>query len=139
MSSRVRKLLPCESFGPSEIKLLQCAQILCVSEGVASIQSLSLNNSGAIAPRLSNNDPCTPNGGRLIEVEIESYQPAFPLADHNFLHLDFSAESTIIVQYNTKDKELVFCPTTRLLEACRTRGPILSCAEVRGSLQEEGG
>jgi hypothetical protein len=30
------------------------------------VTTLSLNNSGAIAPRLSNNDPCTSNRGRLI-------------------------------------------------------------------------
>jgi hypothetical protein len=34
--------------------------------------SLSVNKSGAIAPKLSNNDPCTSNCGKLIHFQPTS-------------------------------------------------------------------
>jgi hypothetical protein len=56
---------------------------------------LSANNSGAIAPRLSNNDPCTSNCGKLILVAHEPTKPHGDLPIITFEKLDFSAESIV--------------------------------------------
>src|SRR5260221_2983694 len=45
--------------------------------------SPSENKSGAIAPRLSNNDPCTSNCGKLI-LDLRAYQTLPGSDDHNF-------------------------------------------------------
>jgi hypothetical protein len=47
------------------------------------VREMPANKSGAIAPRLSNNDPCTSNCGKLI-LDLRAYQTLPGSDDHNF-------------------------------------------------------
>jgi hypothetical protein len=59
------------------------------------VREMPANKSGAIAPRLSNNDPCTSNCGKLILAAPELTRSHLVLPIITFQNNGFSAESSL--------------------------------------------